>query len=128
MTENFYVFIARCLGDTVHHVFLLLHGKGGNEINTNWIIQLVVDKIPQDEQNRSWEQESLFCMESLGAVRFHHCCRACRAFCPHITSGQLILHHAGHSQCSATAGKADYTRPWAQGIPCWESPWCGGAG
>lgn len=119
LTENFYVFIGRRLGDTVHHIVLLLSGKGGNEINVIWIIQLVVDKMPQDEQNRLWEQESLFCVENLGAVRFHHCCRVCRAFCPHVASGQPILPGAGHSQCSGTAGKADYTRPWAQGIPCW---------
>lgn len=27
------------------------YGKGGNEINVSWIIQLVLDKMPQDEQN-----------------------------------------------------------------------------
>lgn len=117
LTENFYVFIARRFGDTVHHI--LLSGKGGNEINASWIIQLVMDKMPQDEQNRLWEQESFFCMDNLGAMRFHHCSGVCTAFYPCITLGQLILPRAGHSQCSGTAGKADYIRPWAQGIPCW---------
>lgn len=77
--------------------------------------------MPQDEQNRLWEQESLFCMENLGAVRFHHCCRVCRAFCPHVTSGQLILPRAGHSQSSAllekliTAGPG--LREFLAGVP-----------
>lgn len=75
--------------------------------------------MPQDEQNRLWEQESFFCMDNLGAMRFHHCSGVCTAFYPCITLGQLILPRAGHSQCSGTAGKADYIRPWAQGIPCW---------
>lgn len=54
MTENFYVLVMRCLGDTAHYVlglFFFFYGKGGNEINVSWIIQLVLDKMPQDEQN-----------------------------------------------------------------------------
>lgn len=35
LTENFYAFMVRHLGDTVHHVFLLLHEKDGNEINVS---------------------------------------------------------------------------------------------
>lgn len=48
MTEDFYILVMRLWGVLFITFF---NGKGGNEIKVSFIIELVLDKMPQDEQN-----------------------------------------------------------------------------